>query len=79
MGRPFFENEMSEISFEIPKTPENVRAMEQLKQRFFTETCTLYAQDEDGNTFPVMNISKHPDCPAGWYEEIIKRLTDLRL
>lgn len=70
---------MSEISFEIPKTPENVRAMEQLKQQFFDAPCALYAEDKDGNLFPVANISKHPDCPEGWYEKMIKRLTDLRL
>ena len=71
----FFENEMSEITFEIPQTPENLRAMEQLKKQFFDAPCTLYAEYKDGNIFPVANISKHPDCPDGLYENMIKRFT----
>ena len=69
---------MSELNFEIPNTPENVRAAEQLKQQFSDAPCTLYGIDEKGNAFPVMNVVKHPDCPDGWYEAVIKRFLNYK-
>lgn len=64
---------IDELSFEIPDTPENKAAFEELKKQIADTPATLYAEDKDGNVFPVMNVTRHPDCPDGWYDEILKR------
>lgn len=69
---------MTDLSFDIPNTPENRAAMKALKKEFMDAPATLYAEDEHGNVFPVANISKHPDCPPGWYEDILKRFLHLK-
>ena len=69
---------MCDISFEIPDTPENRKAMEEMKKEFMDGPCTLYGEDERGQVFPVMNITKHPDCPEGWYEDMLKRFLNFR-
>ena len=67
-----------DVEFTFPRTPGNVAAMEELKRKFMDAPCTLYGVDENGNTFPVMNITKHPDCPDGWYEAMLKRFLNFR-
>jgi len=69
---------MCDISFELPDTPENRKAMEELRKEFEDGPCTLYGEDAEGNMHPVMNITKHPDCPEGWYEYMLKRFLNFR-
>jgi hypothetical protein len=70
---------MCDISFELPDTPENRKASEELKRQLFDEgAVTLYAEDAKGRIHPVMNITKHPDCPDGWYEYMLKRFLNFR-
>lgn len=68
---------MDELSFEIPNTPENKAAMEELKKQCSEMPGTIYGQDGNGNMFPIMNITKHPDCPDGWYEAMVRRFLNL--
>lgn len=68
---------MEELSFGIPNTPENKAAMEELKKQCDAMPGTIYGQDKDGKTFPIMNVTKHPDCPDGWYEAMLKVFLNL--
>ena len=66
------------MSFEIPNTPENKKAFEELKKKFDGDPCTLYGVNKKGEAFPVMNITKHPDCPEGWYEDMMRRFLNFK-
>lgn len=35
---------------------------------------TIYGTDANGDLHPIMNITKHPDCPEGWFEAVINYL-----
>lgn len=62
------------LSFEIPQTPENEKAFEQLKQMSLDAPTTLYADYDDKGVKPICNIQRHPDCPKEIYEAFIKSI-----
>ena len=68
---------MDTLEFTVPPTPQNVAAMEELKRQLFNDACTLYGVDENGNTIPVATVTKHPECPDGWYEAVMKAFVNL--
>lgn len=66
---------MFEISFEIPQTPENRKALDELKKTSEQMSpVTLYGQDTQGKVFPIMTITKDPKCPPGWYESVMRTI-----
>ena len=69
---------MDALEFTIPPSPQNVAAMEDLKGELFNAACTLYGVDENGNTIPVATVTKHPACPDGWFEAVIRRMLNFR-
>lgn len=68
---------MDNLSFNIPDTPENRKAFEELKKESEKELFTLYGENAQGEVFPVANFTKHPDCPDGWFEHTLKTLLNL--
>lgn len=69
---------IDELNFDIPATPENKKAFDELKKHWLDTPCTLYGTYENGDIFPIMNIEKHPDCPEGWYEMMLKRFLNFK-
>lgn len=69
---------MENISFTIPNTPDNRKAIEELVKQAEKQPYTLYVEDSAGNVIPVADITKHPDCPPGLYDEIIRKLIEKR-
>lgn len=67
-----------ELSFNIPATPENKKAMEELRKQFMDAPCTLYGTDKNGDIIAIMNIEKHPDCPEGWYDMMLEHILNFR-
>lgn len=64
----------NEISFEIPNTPENVRAFEELRKESEKYPFTLYAEDGSGNIVPIADITKHPDCPSELFQAFLQSM-----
>lgn len=56
----------NEISFDIPNTPENKAAFEELMATDGVET--IYIEKQNGELFPVARAERHPDCPKVIYE-----------
>ncbi len=68
---------MVDLEFNIPATPENKAAFEELKKLGDTFPLTVYVGVDSTQPVPVMNISKHPDCPNDdLYEELLKRIIE---
>jgi hypothetical protein len=56
----------NEISFDIPNTPGNKAAFEELMATDGVET--IYIEKQNGELFPVARVERHPDCPKVIYE-----------
>ena len=68
------------MTFDIPQTPENLAALEQLRAEIASTPLTIYAGvDAEGNPVPVANISKHPDCPEGLYEKVLDKISRITM
>ena len=66
---------MSNISFDIPNTPQNQAAFEELRRLSENEPATIYADyDDSGETKPICNVERHPDCPVEIYNAFLKSL-----
>lgn len=63
---------MNDITFEIPNTPENRAAFDELRKQ--CQEGTIYCKMKDGTLVPVMNVTKHPDCPDDLYHETLKKI-----
>lgn len=69
---------MENISFTIPNTPDNRKAINELVKQAENHSYTLYVEDSAGDVIPVADITKHPDCPLGLYYEILRKLIEKR-
>ena len=56
----------NEISFDIPNTPGNKGAFEELMATDGVDT--IYIEKQNGELFPVARVERHPDCPKVIYE-----------
>ncbi|MBR3286945.1 MAG: hypothetical protein IKI72_03900 [Bacteroidales bacterium] len=60
------------MTFEIQATPEIRKAIENLLMDAEDAPFVLYGKDKCGGMHPIANLTKHPDCPDGWFDEIIE-------
>ena len=65
---------MNELSFDIPATPENKKAMEELKKLSADYPMTVYGDYDGTEPKPIANIERHPDCPVDVYNAFINSL-----
>ena len=73
------ENKDLNFEFEIPPTPENLKAFEKLRREFMNETLTIYRKDKEGSVFPMANISKHPNCSADMFKKLLDKIAEIEL
>ena len=67
---------IQEVTFDIPQTPENLAAMEEIKHQAASGSFTIYRTSGDGKKLlPVAKITKHPDCPDDVYLDTLRRLS----
>lgn len=59
------------MTFEIQVTPEIRKAIENLLMDAEDAPFVLYGKDKCGGMHPIANLTKHPECPEGWFDEII--------
>ena len=59
------------MTFEMKVTPELSKAIENLLRDAEDAPFVLYGKDKCGGMYPIANISKHPGCPDGWFDDII--------
>ena len=59
------------MTFEIPVTPGLRKTVELLLRDAEDAPLVLYGKDIFGKMHPIANITKHPECPEGWFDIII--------
>ena len=65
-----------EVTFDIPQTPENLAALDELKRQAASGSFTLYrTYGGSKKLMPVAKITKHPDCPDDVYLDTLRRLS----
>ena len=64
---------MKNIEMDIPATPENQKAFEELKKMATEGEMVLYGK-VDGEYFPIANLSRHPACPQNVFDNFLSKL-----
>ena len=59
------------MTFEIPVTPGLRKTVEIPLRDAEDAPIVMYGEDILGNIHPVANITKHPECPEGWFDKFI--------
>ena len=66
------------IEIEIPDTPENRKAWEQLRKETLEGELVMYGKVGD-NYIPIANFSRHPQCPKELFDRFINKIVQCEL